>query len=695
MYFSQIRRNASKNRKNNGIFFSSLVVATVAFYTLLSLEKQDVMVFLETMESDAISKLMLLVPLVYMVSLFFVFFLVYFAYRYQLDKRKREFGLYLMLGMKRGKLWAMLMGETAISSIVSLAIGLPIALFLTEAISLTTAKLVGIGIVGHSISFSLQAILLTVVGFFAIQLAAMIILSTSLARKEPLELLNSDSPVRQSSMTEKKALICLVLGILFLGASYVLGIAFLKNFSLPLTGLVLLLVGIGTFLAYKGLGTFIGRSIRKRSSNRSGLFIFTGRQIQENVLFQYKTMAVSSLLFLLSLTCISFGIGTAVGTGTREVRSVDLSISGTEQEVRQVLDSEERKEMLAGYYPMYLSMPKYEVPREDDLTAETGPEVPGFSWEGLESVIRSQPSDQGDILLQNLSQGYVPYLIKESSYNELLASTGLDPLQLESNQVAFFSSMESSLEYENYLTSLLSQEAFVEIGYETYELAPTFYTSNIVADQKISLLYALIVPDALYQQQASDPTEPFCWNAVLKPEIVSEMGLIQALLQLEESLTGTGLEYESYLTGIGRNLFYLVGASYLTLYLGILFVIIANTVISIKYLTQQRENRRRYQTLLTLGARTKDLCRSSRTQIKLFFGLVLGLAVFSSVFAIWSLFSSFLRLPANVSLTPLLICAGVALIVFIGIECLYVHLVGRVSDREIHSLQITERRIPL
>ncbi len=79
MFFKQVRRNAAKNRKGNGLFFGSLVTAIIAFYTLLSLGELDVMHFLSTIESDAVQKLMALLPLVYVVSLFFVFFLVYFA----------------------------------------------------------------------------------------------------------------------------------------------------------------------------------------------------------------------------------------------------------------------------------------------------------------------------------------------------------------------------------------------------------------------------------------------------------------------------------------------------------------------------------------------------------------------------------------------------------------------------------------
>ena len=107
MFFRQIRRSAAKNRKNNSLFFGSLAAAIVAFYTLLSLESQDVLRFLKTLESDAIERLLLLIPVVYAVSLFFVFFLVYFAYRYQMDGRRKEFGLYLMLGMGRSRLFAL------------------------------------------------------------------------------------------------------------------------------------------------------------------------------------------------------------------------------------------------------------------------------------------------------------------------------------------------------------------------------------------------------------------------------------------------------------------------------------------------------------------------------------------------------------------------------------------------------------
>ena len=115
MFFKQIRRTAEKNRKGNSLYFASLVIAIVAFYTLLSLGSQDVMRFLKTVESDAVGKLLMLLPVVYGVSLFFVFFMVFFACRYHLSRRRKEFGLYLMMGMRRGRLLFMLFGETLLN----------------------------------------------------------------------------------------------------------------------------------------------------------------------------------------------------------------------------------------------------------------------------------------------------------------------------------------------------------------------------------------------------------------------------------------------------------------------------------------------------------------------------------------------------------------------------------------------------
>ena len=132
---------------------------------ILSISTQDVMLFLQKMESDAVDKLLLLIPAFYGMTLGILFFLIYFACKYQFERRRHEFGVYLMLGMRRSKLFGMLLAEDFLTSILAMLIGLPVAVVLSEIVSLVTAKLVGMGIIGHQFSLSWSAIEWTLAGF--------------------------------------------------------------------------------------------------------------------------------------------------------------------------------------------------------------------------------------------------------------------------------------------------------------------------------------------------------------------------------------------------------------------------------------------------------------------------------------------------------------------------------------------------
>ena len=90
MFFNLVWKNSRKSRKENGLFFASLIVSIIAFYIILSLENQDVMQFLLKMESDAVNRIYQLLPALYGVSLILLFSLVYFAGTYQMQLRSQK-----------------------------------------------------------------------------------------------------------------------------------------------------------------------------------------------------------------------------------------------------------------------------------------------------------------------------------------------------------------------------------------------------------------------------------------------------------------------------------------------------------------------------------------------------------------------------------------------------------------------------
>lgn len=697
MFFKQVQHNATKNRKDNALLFGSLVVAIVAFYTLLSLGDQDVMRFLQTFESDAIQKLMNLIPIVYAASLFFVFFLVYFAYRYQLENRQKEFGLFLMLGMKRSKLFVMLMSETIWNSLVSILIGFPIALLLTELVSLTTARIAGLGIIGHRFTLSIPAVIGTVLGFFAVQIFAMLILSIDFTRREPAELLRNDRTEKQTTIKPKYAWLSFILGLLFLGMAYYTGVKTMRTFDFVTIFLVLIIGALGTFLLFRGLGVFIGAYIRRKAPDKTGIFVFTGRQLQESVLNQHRSLAISSLLILIALACVSFGIANAIGTEKSEIRSVDFSIVPDYEEdntakILEVLNAPENQALIGTYYPMKLDHLKVPVFDKDGKALVNNQIAYDFSWDGLSSIISKQADDEDkDLILQIFNQdGNFAWLISLSSYNALLRSLGEPEIQLGGNQMALYSAMKHMDSFVPVVQNALKDGASIELDGQTYQLLPKLYLNNVVADRSITLFAGLIISDEDYAKYAQEPDEVFSWNVVLKDELIEEKGLMQAIMELDKSLALSGLSYDTFLSGIGRKLFIAVATSYLTIYVGVLFMVIANTVIGLKYLMQERTNRGRYRTMLMLGSNIEDLSKSARTQIRTFFALGLAVALISAVFALWAMFTSFLRLPAGTSVTSLILFTGIAAALFVLVEWIYIHFVEQASNREIQAMQVDE-----
>ena len=111
-------------------------------------------------------------------------------------------------------------------------------------------------------------------------------------------------------------------------------------------------------------------------------------------------------------------------------------------------------------------------------------------------------------------------------------------------------------------------------------------------------------------KMVEDSDRLFCYNAMLRPELTEKEGFMQTLEKASEIFREKGLVYESYLSGIGRRMFYTVAGSYITIYLGILFMIIANTSIALKYLMKQQGNRKSYRTIMMLGEDVWTICHS-------------------------------------------------------------------------------------
>ena len=683
MFSDLVRRNSRRSRKENGLFFTSLVISIVAFYMILSLSKQDVMLFLQKMESDAVHKLMLLIPAFYGMSLVILFFLIYFACQYQLERRRHEFGVYLMMGMRRGKLFGMLLAEDVYNSVLALLVGLPVAVLLSELVSLVTAKLVGMGIIGHRITLSGSAVLGTVAGFLAIKLLAFLILSGRISRREIGDLLQDTPKGAKKQRPVWLHGIAAVVGLCLLAAAYYTAIVGNAWERVGNMGKTLLFGLTGTFLLFYGMRAVVALLLKKGQSGRK-LGVFNFRQVEETVIHQSASMAISSLLILAALCCCGAGVGMAFGNGQQKAHVLDYTFDdfGTEDpeqffpKVQTILQENGLEDSFADLAPLRLG------------NIRTTKEYEGvFVMDSVMNAIEQLPqSEETDILLNNLSYTDKPHILCLSDYNHLLELAGKPTLELKENEAGIYIDPTFTDEKRNaILNTILADHPQAELDGSPIYLTGEVQTISVVTDYSITLSFALILPDEQFYHYTQGKYSVYV-NGVLDLEAFPGDSLMNAISATNEKLnaidlSGADIKYESYLQNIGRQLFFVVSSSYLTMYLAIIFLVVANTLLGVQFLMNQQRAGRRYETLIRLGASYETLCRSAKTQINWHFMMPILVAAFSSVFGVMALFHGMLPSATYGREPIMLLIAGAMILLLCVVEYGYMTAVKRASDR--------------
>lgn len=683
MFSELVARNSRRSRRENGLFFTSLLISIVAFYIILSLSHQDVMVFLQRMESSAVDHLLSLVPVLYGLTLFILFFLVYYANRFQLARRRHEFGVYLMLGMQRRKLFGMLLAEDLRSSLIALAIGLPAALLISEVISLVTARLVGLGIVGHQFTLSLSAIGWTAVGFLAIKLLASLILSGKIVREEIGALLTETPEGTKKQRPAAVYAAALVLGIALLAAAYALAIGGRAWSDMRYMVGTLALGVAGTLLLFYGLRVIIDR-LARRGDRVGKLRVFNFRQVEETVIHRSGALAICSLLILAALCC--FGAGVATARSSRaETHTLDYTFPTDSEDssaVRDTLAAHGLDGAFSDLFEMRIGRVRTSTDYQNTV-----------KFPALQRTIDAMPvSDEQQQQLQYMLEavGY-PYLIALSSYNRLLTTAGLPELTLADNEAAVYCDSEVSLANCTALINrLIAEGSAVTIDGAPFTLRGQVQSVSVVTDRSITMSFALIVPDAVFDHYTQGDYDVYL-DGVLAPDMTEGKSLMNAIADMNALLDPLGLRYESYLQNLGRELFYIVAASYLTIYLAIIFLVVANTIIGVQFLMGQQKAARRYRTLVRLGAEHGTLCRAAKVQINWYFGLPVGVAAVSSLFGVRALFTGMLTAQAQRGITEMMIAAGAMILLLCVVEWLYMAAVKRSSSRYLLGLMAPER----
>ena len=213
--------NVRKSLQDFSVFFITLVFGVCAFYAYASINDQTAVINLTELQSEAVNAVMRMLSSVSVFVAVILGFLVVYANRFLVRRRKREFGIYLTLGMGRAQVAAIMVMETLAVGVAALVVGLVLGVLLSQVMMYVTANFFEATIPGFAFVFSPGAALSTLACFAAIFALSLLLNVREVSRYRLIDLINADK------VSEKvKARSLPVSVVLFLVSLVLMGVAY-------------------------------------------------------------------------------------------------------------------------------------------------------------------------------------------------------------------------------------------------------------------------------------------------------------------------------------------------------------------------------------------------------------------------------------------------------------------------------------
>lgn len=610
-----IIKNVRKNIRDYLIYFLTLTISVSVFYAFNSISDQPAfseMGMTKTLLYDQLG--ILLSTLTVLIAVVLAFLIIY-ANQFLLKRRKKELGLYMVLGMKKGRISRIFAGETFCVGVIALVTGLCLGVALSQGISLVALKLFAIELSKFQLVFSVGAFQKTALCFAVIFLLVMTFNVWSVSSVHLIDLLTASR--KNETSQNRSRLLPILLFFVSLACILSSGVMFYRNGILPsrenrsFQAAGILLVA-GTFLFFYSLSTVLVQVLRANSNvYLRGLNTFLVRQVGSKIRTNYFIMSIVCGLLTVTICAVSVGVSTALamnelsGSATPYDLNVlsNVSMDG-DSSILEYLASKDAD--LSGYAENMEQISIYEA----DFTY-------GSLFEGQN--VELWPIDEG------ISDSGVSVLAV-SDFNRALAMQGKEPVALTENQYLLNCNYKGTFQYVE--KALESHADLVLAGIPLQRasdtvLEETYFMTSVGNNDRGTL----IVPDAVARSLTKDV------NVLLvqyRPDADSD-AVLQKMIPIGLDDTH-GYRYAE--KNMMYDMFYGLNAlvSFLCCYIGLIFLLICAALLALKQLTETTDNIYRYGLLQKLGAKKEQINRTLLSQTAIFFAAPLAVAgIFSAV----------------------------------------------------------------
>ncbi|QDY32927.1 FtsX-like permease family protein [Clostridium sporogenes] len=646
MYSKIALKNIKKSYKDYTIYFLTLILAVCIFYSFNSIDSQKALTDIKSSGGNYVSKLMEFMSAISVFVSIILGSLILYANNFLIKKRKKELGIYMILGMGKRKISKILVTETSIVGVISLIAGLIIGMGVSQGLSVFTLKLFEVSINEYRFAVSTRAIGKTILYFGIMFLLVMIFNAFVISKYKIIDLLTSGR--KNENIKFKNTFIYLlsfVLCVVLLGFAYKSILKIGLNLREPMFKPSIAFVIVGTVLFFFSLAGVILYVVNKNKKIYfKGLNMFVVKQINSKVNTNFLSMSLICLMLFITMLVLSTGISFKNGLeeGLKIKAPFDASIrisnNSKKDNLEDVLDKINLKRS------------------KNEKYATCNEYLPGIK---LDSLLLITDKDYKDAEVS---------FVRISDYNKMLKLKGKKEINLNKDEILVMSTNNNLVKQAN--EKLKNSKKFNIKGKEYLVKNNKIINENLATYLLADNIFTIIISDEFLYD--CNEISYSILNVMYSDKNREENN--KKYSEINKNFVGG--KYKSlnisYMSAFSKDDIYsdskggTTTVLFVGIYLGLVFLITSMAVLALQQLSEASDSIERYKALKRIGANSKMIKKTIFRQTLIYFALPMILALIHSMIGI-NVVSDYISVFTKIDISfSALITALIFIVVYAG-----------------------------
>ena len=636
-------RNVKRSSRDYIIYLITITIAFSLMFAMNLVSWSDAVVDISRNIDNTFKNVVIFINVI---VVFVICFLINYTTKFMFEKRSKEFGTYMLLGIKKKKISKLFLLENMLFGVVSLILSIPIGFVFSQFISLFIVKVMELP-QAIFIEFNFMSVILLLIYFFVIYFIILFLANRRIKKINIYNLLYLEKQNEEKVIKTKKHrnlifIISLLVGIgsfIFLNSKLTVDVMMSTTLlTYIMIGIVLFIISIyGVMFSLSDFMLSIVLKNKKIKYSKDNLFV--ARTFSSKARTMGMTFGILGVLIMFILLFLNFSSLNKASYDYINESTSPFDVSAlfeTEKPLSKIYDVVDKN------YKIVDSI-KYKVYLNKNSNIEKL--LPAYSY-------TSEPYDK---------------IIRVSDYNHLLKMKGKKEVTLNKDEyILVYDTSSSFLATENSIKTItLSNGITLNQKSITSELSFAGLTN---AD------YAVVVPDDavngldIYQYFMSIDTKEDT-TSELEAKLIEKLG--SDLCEVDEegrtvcstyriNVRGTTLEESNISSAI---------VTAISIYMSFIFSAIVGTILAIQTLSDSAKYNYRYTVLKRLGVNDEKIYKTIRKQLYVLFGMPALYPIiisFAIVYLLNRVYKSILPSP-----TFYLSCFGISIAIFIMIYVIY------------------------